>query len=347
MARVKKEILNERRKTVLVRLVHEYIISGNPVSSISLVEKYDMGASPATIRNDLAYLEEHGYLIQPHLSSGRIPTALGFEEYIKSAVNSLMLSEEEKRNIEDVFEAALQTEENLYKVAATAVSRITSYYGVSVCSQQESTTVKHFDIIPLNERKVIALAVLEDGNIQKATVEFDIPVDQETLEYTVRSIREHIIDRNIEEIIEMSTLTSPVFHNNLAAAYVYNRVLSRLKETIRENRTDLAVFYGEPDEESQSEMLNPFIAAKLLNLFMQSNEVKNIARKALEEGNLVVQFSDVSNQPPLITVVVSPYRASRFEGAVGLIGPSRMNYFRAIGATRYIARKLIELSECM
>lgn len=341
--------MNKRRHNILKFLVEEFILTGQPIASGYLVSKYELNVSPATVRNDLAYLEEHGFLFQPHFSSGRIPTDKAYRYYVEEILYKQLISEEEKQQIEDIFVKRRLEIENLHQEAAALLAKLTRCFGFALLSVANNADVKLFELVKLSPVRLLALLVLADGSVYRREIESYEEISDETIAYVKEKISGQIIGKPMMSILELDALTGPEEHRDVVSAYLYNRTLSELKELVRDELNNLRIYLsGEESDWFEAFDANPVELKKVLTVSQFKKPVARLFEEAVNEHRIIVK---IGNENPIssdFSVIMAPYKLPFFVGAVGVIGPKRMNYIRAIGAARFISSRLSEIfSQCV
>lgn len=344
MARVKKEILNKRRKELLNLLVQEYILSGCPVSSGFLVEKYDLHVSPATVRNDFAYLEEMGYIYQPHQSAGRIPTDLGIQHYVETIIDKQLLTEEERKDVDKIFSSISEELENIYSLTVEVLTRLTKCLGVAVFSPEDLEKIKHLDLIRLNDKGFLLLVVDSAGNVFKRRIEVKDEINDDSVNYVLLKIKKELLEKSFEQIDSLNSLTSPAAHPSVDTAFFYNRVVAELKKLYREQVESAKVYRSRLEESAIEELVkNKELLVKFSSFLEKESYLIELAREAISENRILIKIGAYSPLSSDLSIIAAPYRTQKASGIVGVIGPKRMNYMRAIGAARLISRRLIDI----
>jgi len=168
----------DRRTRVLKAIVRDYVSAREPVGSRSLVERYDLGVSPATIRNDMAALEEAGLIHQPHTSAGRIPTDQGYRHFVDSLDAVKPLSAPERRAIERVLSGAVDLDDVIAR-AVRALAQITQQAAVVQYPSLQRVSLRHIELIPSGAGRVILVIITEAGRVEQRTLALARDVDAE------------------------------------------------------------------------------------------------------------------------------------------------------------------------
>src|SRR5436309_10344622 len=173
--------LGRRKAAVLRAVVEEYVRSGEPVGSETIAERYNLGVSSATIRNDLAALEEMGYLTHPHTSAGRTPTDLGYRHFVDALPARGKLRDTQRRAITDYFQQAVGDLEEVLRGAAQLLSRLTQYAGLAVTLSQPEERVLRIELVEMGT-KVLVLVITEHGQVLSRVMERPDGLERDTIE---------------------------------------------------------------------------------------------------------------------------------------------------------------------
>ncbi|MCX7832292.1 MAG: heat-inducible transcriptional repressor HrcA [Actinobacteria bacterium] len=344
MGKVKKDVLNKRRQLLLKIVVQEHILTGMPIASGYIVSKYELNVSPATIRNDLAYLESRGFLKQPHLSAGRIPTDKGYKFYTEEILDRNFISDEEKVAVEQIFEKKSFEIEELHLEVARTIAKLTKCFGIAAASSSFDTNVVLFELVRLSESRLLLLLVSDNGNVYRKEIDTFEDVPDDVVEYVRSRIKSEILGMPMLSIKKLNALTGPEEHKNLASAYLYNRIVSELKRIVEEVSACTKVYISAEDVDwVEDEYLNPEALSKIYSISGQKNPLSELVEEAITMNKVVVKIGQENPIASDFSIVIAPYASRKFSGAVGVIGPKRMNYLRAVSAARYVSRQLAEI----
>ena len=327
-------LTDDRKLKILAAVVDEYIRTGEPVGSKAISALGHIKVSPATIRNDMAMLEQLGFLEQPHTSAGRIPTYSGYKLYIESLMPKRDLSEDEKEMLDNAIGGDYSTEEALIDNATKALAEITDCAAVvSNCSPQFSVIAK-VDAVPTGKHMYVLLMITSSGNIQNKVCRLELDLTHEQLaffsDYMTKNLSGMSVDSLSDETIE-----------RLAEAMgAYTVTLSPLMKGIRE----LAKSFMQSDVHVSGERnllkRSDIEAGDVIRLFEQKNEFSKLLDDSFSE--LKVLFAEdggfvIGNS----SVIVSPIKkGKRTAGSLGLIGPLRLDYAKIIPYIEYMTDKI-------
>ena len=320
--------LNDRQRRILARLVAEYIDQGEPVSSAWLADHSDLGLSSATVRSILARLEEQGFVRQPHTSAGRVPTDSGYRLY----VDSLLGSRKRARTLPDV-EARLRqsgTVGDLLENVSHELSRASHHVGFALAPAMQAARLRHIDFVSLEGRRVLVVVVTTGGHITHKVVESDERCDSVVLTQAANYINEQFAGLTLHEI--RTALVARMQQERM----LYDALVAR---ALKLARTGL-------DEGTPDEALHVQGASFLLDELFEDQAEREVTLETLRAlfrmierswqrvvmGVLTVVIGSEHASPDMqpFSLVASTFTDGEWIGAVGVIGPTRMRYQRAI-----------------
>src|SRR5713101_2642719 len=173
--------LGDRQRELLRAVIREYIATAEPVASAALVRRYGLGVSSATVRNELAALEEMGLLTHPHTSAGRVPTDLGYRYFIESLMPRPSLRADEQVTVSHQFQQALSSTTEWLRLAASTLARLTAEAAIVTPPSTARSALKHVEAVPITDRRVLLVAVLDGGAVHQQLVDLHEPVTTERL----------------------------------------------------------------------------------------------------------------------------------------------------------------------
>jgi heat-inducible transcriptional repressor len=335
-------MLNDRRRAVLSALVSEYIASAHPVASRLLVERYGLGVSTATVRNDLAALEETGYVYQPHVSAGRVPTDTGYRSFVDGITGSSVEAADygpEAVAIRRFFGEREMELTDLMRDTAALLSRMTAYMSVVVAPAVRRARIKRVSLVSLGARQVLLVVITDLGQVAKRFVELTLPVSETELADIERFLA-GALDAVVAEqaqVVHRELLEAPTAFRQIAAVLI-EEVLACMVEAEDER----LVHGGAAGLLAQPEFADPRSARPLLELLEEGLVLVHSLAEVAESGSTVIRLGHENAIEGLsnASVVATSFGPSGGRGVVCLIGPTRMDYGRAIGVTRCVADAL-------
>jgi heat-inducible transcriptional repressor len=339
---VRHPLLPERDRRILEAVVSAYIDQGAPVSSLWLA-RGQIGVSSATLRNILARLEDQGYVRQPHTSAGRVPTDRGYRSYVDN-----VLSERRTSRPTPTIEARLRranTVDDLLSHVSQEVARASHQVGFAIAPSSDTTTLEHLNFVPLEPGRVLVVVVSAGGHVSHKVVETSERYDAEELQQaanylnvefrgkTLLEVRQAVIERLREE----RTLYDALMARALRLASSSLADMSPEPAVFVQGTSLLLEDVGGEDPEATIDSLRT-----LLLMIEEKARLVRLLDDYLGGHGVTVVIGSEHNSTELrrFSVVVSTYSDGRGVGAVGVIGPTRMHYSRAINAVDSLSRMI-------
>ena len=330
----------ERRDTVLRVIVADYVHSGEPIGSKALVEKHDLGVSPATVRNDMAALEEEGYIYQPHTSAGRIPTEKGYRAFVDQLVGIKPLSAPERRAIETFLMRATDVDD-LVDRSVRLLAQLTHQLALVQYPSHKRSGVRHLELVPVGRGRLLIVIITDTGTVEQRTIE----VPDTLTEGDVAALR--IVCNAAFGGLKPSELADSAFNGvdlpqtQRAVAEQVARVVSEVVTADVDTRIVMAgtanlVRKGEDFSRSIGPVLDALEEqVALLRLFAEASGTSH-------QGVSVRIGTETQQQALAETALVAGTYGE--EGGslshLGVIGPTRMDYPTAMTAVGAVARYL-------
>ncbi|MFQ5574302.1 MAG: heat-inducible transcriptional repressor HrcA [Terriglobia bacterium] len=331
--------LDARKETILGLLIEDYILTVEPVGSQKLVDKYELDCSPATVRHELSALEDLGFLEQPHRSAGRVPTDRGYRYYVDNLQRRDGLAVHEKRDIEDFYAVGVGRSEDLFRRTSDLLSDLTSYLAVIFSPPLGGSRLKRFDLISLTPRTVLLVLITETGWVDKKVVEFDDLVDPIALQEVERVLNSKLTNLTLDVASDaLMTLSFATDEQAELASMIFGAT-----GVDRSGQRERVFWGGAVNILHQPEFGDSEKLQGVLGVVEESYGLFQLLRAVLEDDRVVVRIGAEMNTVELedCSFVGSRYTAEgEILGALGLLGPTRMNYPRAISAVEYIAEHL-------
>jgi heat-inducible transcriptional repressor len=326
--------LDARKATILEAVVTEYIDTAQPVGSGSVAANERVGVSPATVRSEMVSLEREGYLAQPHTSAGRVPTDRGYRYFVDHLQRGT-LGPAQQLEVGRFFDNVHGEIEEVLEQTSSLLSRLTRYTSVVVAPSHARATIRSAQLVDLGPRRVLVVVVLSDGAVEKRTLELDTEFSVVEVADASRQLHGLLLGSTLDQRVEVPARESSV------ASLVRLAVAALLAETpVRDGDH---VFIG-----GSSKVADSFEAVEtvrsVLGILEQELVVVSLIRDILDRG-LSVSIGSEHGYDPLAAcaVVVAPVTLDGSPaGAVGLLGPTRMNYAEALAAAQAVSTQLSE-----
>jgi heat-inducible transcriptional repressor len=320
----------ERQALILRAIVREHIRTAEPVGSKHLVGQYSLEVSPATVRNDMALLEEMGFLVQPHTSAGRVPTDLGYR-YFVDAEPAARLGKPSERRLSEEISAEPTDLESLLRRASDVLSRFTHYAAAVLAPRLQSSRLKHLDLSRLGPKLVVVVLIAEGGRVEKRTIELEREIRETEVEEAAADLNRRLSGERLDGAHRIvTTMAGSVSEPNSALLRGVAAAIGALLEA------DQRVIVG-----GTSNLAGEDIEGGGLRRIYEAVERGTDLQRVLADATPPVDVRIGSEMPVedlrSWSVVVAPYAP---EAAVGVIGPKRMDYLRAIASVSLVARIL-------
>jgi heat-inducible transcriptional repressor len=327
-------VLDDRKLAVLRAIVEDYVSSREPVGSKALVDRHNLDVSPATIRNDMVVLEEQGYIVQPHTSAGRIPTDQGYRLFVDRLSGVKPFSAAERRAIETFLAGAYDLDDVVMRTVRL-LAQLTRQVAVVQYPSLTKSAVRHIELVPLTERRVLLVLITDTGRVEQRTVELPGPIGDDALNH-LRAVLNACLDgRKLSDVAEvvarLPERVSPNDRPNAAA------VFSVIVESLVERHDERVVVGGAAN-------LTPADFSKGLREVLEALEEQVVLMRLLGEsgdGTVTVLIGSENEFQGLhsTSLVTTSYGAGEQALArLGVLGPTRMDYPTAMGAVRAVAR---------
>lgn len=341
--------LDARQQSLLRAVIEEHVATAAPVGSMTLVERYPLGVSSATVRNILAELEAAGYLTHPHTSAGRIPTDAGYRYYVESIIDAVPLPPVDQLLIRHQFGQLEHANQQWFRLAATTIAAATHAAGLATPAKTQSARIRRIDLVAIGERLTSLIVVLHDGTIRQVLVSIDDAVGEGDLAAAASRLDALAAGRTATDLERR--LARP--EGDAAGDSLVRRIGEQVVRLLRES--DAAALA----EVFSDGLLNVMAAPE----FAQADKLRRVFEALENRGYLAELFDAVTRDDRVqvfighenrvaamsdVALVLMPYgHAGRAVGIVGVLGPTRMRYGQAIGTVRFVGGLMNELVDTL
>jgi heat-inducible transcriptional repressor len=340
-----RDHLTPREREVLKSVIRSHIVTGEPVGSKTVSEGASLDLSPATIRNVMSDLEERGLLNQPHTSAGRIPTDRAYRLYVDRLMGRPKMSAAHARAIDEAMLGSRGGISELLEEASRQLSRFSHQVGVVLAPELRRIVVEQLEFVRLGRRRVVAIVVGKSGLVHNRIFDLEEPIEQDELDTIGRQLSERYTGRTLPE------MRAEIRERQSEAQVDYDRLLHKTLELGR-RAAEGPPAGGEIFIEGTSNLLGSpdFTDLERMRSLLQTLEEKErlvdlLGRVLGEVGTRVV----IGEENPMVdladcSVIASSYGTdANVMGTVGIVGPTRMEYARAVALVDYLARVLSRL----
>lgn len=329
--------LSDRKRRILQAIVSDYIETAEPVGSRTIAKKYVTDLSSATIRNEMADLEEMGYLEQPHSSAGRIPSVLGYRVFVDSLMDKYKLSVMETIRMQEVMNERVNRFDKMIEKASRAIASVTNYATVAVNSGKKKNSVKAIQIVPVSRLETVLIIVTNEGIVKNKLVAFKNEVDAAAAVELSAKMTELLGGYTLNEISLETINGIKQEYENLHE--LINEVVNFISEVIGEMDSHEVIVDGGVNLLKFPEYSNIEKAKEILEVLDNKEQLENMISLPISTGNKVnIIIGDEKNGVKLkdCSVVLCNYEFGGNAGTIGVIGPTRMDYARVVSALEYL-----------
>ena len=326
--------LNDRRAAILEAVVTEYIGTAEPVGSSHVANAPGVQVSSATVRSEMVALEREGYLVQPHTSAGRIPTDKGYRFFVDQLTGPGVLGPIQRKQVTQFFNQVHGEMETVLEQASGLLSELTSYAAVVVGPSHETASIRSVQVVGLSPLHALLVVVLSDGAVEKRTIDLQAETSEDVLARAGTQLASHLVGR---------TLAQPWTVPSSGSAEVDHLVTSAHAafDSLEGGMDADQVFVGGPARLAESFDAVETVRS-VLAILEQQLVVVSLLRDVLDRGLSVAIGTEHGFEPlSSCAVVVAPMSIDGQDlGAVGLLGPTRMDYARAMAAAHVVGERL-------
>ncbi|MFZ7103410.1 MAG: heat-inducible transcriptional repressor HrcA [Peptococcaceae bacterium] len=332
--------LDARKRKILEAIIIDYISTAEPVGSRTIARKYDIGVSPATIRNEMSDLEEMGLIEQPHTSAGRIPSDAGYRFYVDCIMEKAVLAQEAKNLIENTFHSKIKQLEDLIQLALKTLSQMTNYTSLVLTPQLGKSTLQMIQLMLIEPGKALIVVVTDGGKIENWIVDIPPSVTKEDLEIVSTVINEKFKGLAVKD---WDRIILEEVHSKLMRQHkVVSLALEFMGSLLNEETENKVYMAGALNILNQPEFKDITKVKSLLQLLENEDVVSNILKDEIEEG-IHVKIGN-ENKFEIVkdcSIITATYTIDgKVLGTVGLLGPTRMNYSQAVSVLDFLTETL-------
>jgi len=336
-------MLDDRKLKILHAIIQSYITSAEPIGSRTISKKFDLGISSATIRNEMSDLEELGYLVQPHTSAGRIPSDKGYRLYVNRLLQSKNMNFIVRYDLKNELVEEIGEVDQLIYNAAKILSKVTNYTSLAIAPQIKKSKLKHIQLIPIDESKILVVIVTNSGIVKNTVLRTDIAMSPDQLNiisnflndklkgYDIGDINSELLDKLVSEMYEFKNSILNIFPIMLQ---------------VLEDATDVEVFSEGVTKIFNFPEYNDLEKARNFISFIENkpNIVKMLLNREQNDIEVTIGSENVYDEIKGCSVITATYSLNgKTIGKIGVIGPTRMDYSNVINAVRSLSLDLNEI----
>ena len=322
--------MGERQKELLKAIVESYIKNVKPVGSKSLCEKFN--CSSATIRNDMMYLEELGYLEKTHISSGRIPSEAGYKYYVDNLMKPKEITGEDVLKLQTILNNKDLVLSDAINKCMEIISEITNYTSIVLGKNSSSNILKQISIIPIDDKKVVAVLVTNTGHVENKQAQIPSDISVKEIVKTCEIVNKSLVGTPLSEVLEkIEFVIKPEIAKTMKK---YEELCNFFYDAFSEfNESDDVFFGGKTNILKQPEYNEPEKIKEIVEKLENVDLIKNIETN---DKDIKVYIGSDNNFDSDTTVIKTSYLVDGEEGTLAIIGPKRMEYDKVVTLLNFL-----------
>jgi heat-inducible transcriptional repressor len=336
--------LSDREKSILRYIVQQFILTASPVGSRNISKHYDIGLSPATIRNIMADLEENGFLDHPHTSAGRIPTDLGYRMYVDSLMDPPILKREEIEKIEARIDPQVSESNKLIELTAYILGELTNQLACITLPSLDKAILQKIQLISLLSNRLLVVVSVSSGLVRTITLEISSEIKEKSLKSIEAILNERLSGLNFSEIRTTFKERLKDYNRDELKPVIrvfldsVNKVFANMPETNKAIISGAANVVKHPEFEDHQNFQG------IIELMEDKDVIIHLMNKQDRVGvkpvNIKIGSENIDHKFTDFSLITKEYKLGEATGTVGIIGPKRMEYSRIIAAVTYVAEVL-------
>jgi heat-inducible transcriptional repressor len=336
--------LSEREKSILRHVIHQFIVTANPVGSRNISKKYNIGLSPASIRNIMADLEEFGLLGHPHTSAGRVPTDKGYRFYVDSLMEPPLLHKDDIEYISSTLESENYETDELLKLTSAILSTITNQLACITYPKFDNAKLDRIQLVRLSSLRLMVILTIQSGLVKTITLEINAEIKDKNLSSVERLLNERLAGLNFSEIRKtFSERIRDGFNDDFKPIMrVFIDSMNKIFDDIKIN--DRTVISGAKNILKHPEFGDQEHFQSVIELIEDKDIIVHIMdrNKDIFHGDVTVIIGEESEEKKFsdYSLITKDYNIGHIKGKLGVIGPKRMEYSKVIASVVYVAEML-------
>lgn len=332
--------LSERKLRILQAIISDFIKTAEPVGSRTLSKKFDLGISPATIRNEMADLEEMGFLTHPHTSAGRVPSEKAYRLYVNDMMKKRELSQREKDAIaKKLYENVTELEKTVQH-AAEILSEITNLTSFALTPSPDEDTLKYINLLPVDEHTVVLMIVSHSGKVSNTALKLKVPYTEEGLQILSKSMTYHYRGKTISEVLTLDIIES--FESDIEAmSLLAKKVMPDFIKTL-ENMLNVHLYMDGLTNIFSIPEYNDLDRAKMFLEMLGKKE--DFTKTLINRENGVIITIGKENAEDIMqdcSLITATYHVDgKLAGKIGVIGPTRMRYGEITSVVEFLTENI-------
>lgn len=333
--------LNERKRAILKSIIDDYIESAQPVGSRTIARKHELGLGSATIRNEMADLEELGYITQPHTSAGRIPSDKGYRFYVENLMQEHRLAREEMIRIREAMDERIEEINKLFRKASLIISRITGYTSVVLSPQLSRTRIKAVQLIKIDDRSILVVVAAAGGIVRNKLIHHNHVIEDVQLA-KLNQAANIILAGQTTDYLTVPLAVELQREINMPAEVILE-ILESVDECIGKIETTDVYLEGITNILNYPEFRDLLKAREVLEILSEEEVITDLVKSSARRHQFDFRIGSENQIDEMkdLSIITTAYgREGRDAGAIGVIGPTRMAYSKVVSSIKYIRELL-------
>ena len=334
-------VLGDRRAQILRALVSHYVTSGEPVGSKTLVDRYRLGVSAATVRNELAALEDAGLIYQPHTSAGRIPTDAGYRVFVDRFAADGKLPDKEAKRVRNFFVEPRWELEDALRQTASLLSTLTDHAAVVFAPALDRSTVRHLELVLLPADRAMVVIVADTGRVETHVIRVPSSMDEEQLSNAAQMLNRSLVGLPLEQL--PSKMAEELPRLPLELREVVGTVAGTLAEELSQSDSERVFLEGTSNIVDEHKFSDLETVRQVIETLEHRRVLLEVLADAfsIETVSIRIGAENPVEEMQACAVISAPYNLEGTAiGSLGVVGPTRMDYRRTIAAVHEVASSL-------
>ena len=326
--------MNSRQTELLKLIVEEYIKTAKPVGSKSLQDA--LNCSSATIRNEMSYLEDLGYLEKTHTSSGRVPSEAGYRYYVDNIMKHKEMSKDDMMKLATIFNNKSLVLSDAIERSLEIVSELTSYTIVALGSSSKENCLSKVEVIPVTDKNLVAIIVTDKGHVENRNFTIEEGISPLEIKQTVDLINKHVLGTPLNEVLsKLEYEVKPIINDNVNyQKKLFDAFCNFINDVTTESNVTMK---GRANILKQPEFSDKDKIKNIISKFEDKDYIKNIKE---QDNGINIYIGSETEFDDDVTIIKAKYDKDGEEGTIAIVGPKRMEYDRATSLLEYIKENI-------
>ncbi|NPV26865.1 MAG: heat-inducible transcription repressor HrcA [Firmicutes bacterium] len=334
--------IDERKQKVLAAIIKDYVATAEPVGSRTIARKYNLGVSPATIRNEMADLEEMGLIEQPHTSAGRIPSHRGYRYYVDCLMERQQLTEEEENYIRQAYMRKMREIDSVIQETSRLLSELTNYTSMVLSPQASQSEFKHIELIPFQPLKALAVIITQAGFVLHRIMDISESITAEDLRRVAQVFNNKLKGVTLENL--KKSVWQDLYNELLQQKRLLREVMELLQDALQEPGEEKVYLGGTLNMLNQPEFRNVDKIKHMLAVLEENQVLKSVLDTASRGITVKIGGENSYEELQECSVITATYEVDgKIIGKIGVLGPTRMEYSKAVSIVDFMTKTLSEV----